>query len=380
VLRRAGAASSLRSVLTFAAFADVWDELVIVTTPDQRIGRRGSELSVSPLKILAERLKGTRLEFIPHSKPEFRKWDLPTPFTLPRSETDAPSPPARHVLVTASFGRILTKRHLSNFLPSRRLNVHPSLLPRYRGPAPIQHAIMNGDTETGVCILEMLPAVGSKRPPQDGAPNQTRKSSSIDAGDIWASTIVEQPATADFAHMRDVLAVQGGKLLVDTLRKMRDGVAPPPVMQAGGESREGLRTAPMISLEDGLVSPTTQTAAEIERRYRAIAHQRPLYVPFKQPGRPIQLHGVRAVSPSETSIDRVVPATPGSTVCLLDAAAPNDGCKTARMCLYVRCKGGSILAVPKVKPEGKLVCPAGDFWNGIKTKQSDGSIVLGAAS
>lgn len=73
------------------------------------------------------------------------------------------------LLVTASFGRILRKGQLELFSPGRRLNVHPSLLPRYRGPAPIQHALLGGEKETGVCVIEMLKI-------KDGA---------VDSGDIW---------------------------------------------------------------------------------------------------------------------------------------------------------------------------------------------------
>ena len=105
---------------------------------------------------------------------------VPAPFAMHKANSETlPPPPANHILITASFGRILTRKHLSHFLPTRRLNVHPSLLPQYRGPAPIQHSLINGDQETGVCIIEMLPAALKSQPP-------TAKSG-IDAGDIWLS-------------------------------------------------------------------------------------------------------------------------------------------------------------------------------------------------
>lgn len=78
--------------------------------------------------------------------------------------------PPNHVLITASFGRILRKSLLNTFHPHRRLNVHPSLLPAYRGAAPIQHALLNGEEETGVCVLSML-----------------EMKEGIDTGDIWGS-------------------------------------------------------------------------------------------------------------------------------------------------------------------------------------------------
>lgn len=83
--------------------------------------------------------------------------------------TDASqTPPPEHILITASFGRILSKGHLERFAKDRRLNVHPSLLPDYRGPAPLQRALLDGRHKTGVCIIEML-----------------KKSEGIDAGRIW---------------------------------------------------------------------------------------------------------------------------------------------------------------------------------------------------
>ena len=70
--------------------------------------------------------------------------------------------------MTASFGRILPNSLLELFSPGRRLNVHPSLLPMYRGAAPIQRTIMDGQQETGVCVIEMM-----------------EKKKGIDAGEIW---------------------------------------------------------------------------------------------------------------------------------------------------------------------------------------------------
>lgn len=77
------------------------------------------------------------------------------------------------VLITASFGRIIPDTLLHLFPPSRRLNVHPSLLPLYRGPAPIQHAIADGCAQTGVCVIEMK-----------------ERTAGVDSGEIWAKRVV----------------------------------------------------------------------------------------------------------------------------------------------------------------------------------------------
>jgi methionyl-tRNA formyltransferase len=70
--------------------------------------------------------------------------------------TSTPPLPANFLLITASFGRILTPPMLGLFQTGRKLNVHPSLLPKYRGPAPIQWSILREEKETGVCVTEML--------------------------------------------------------------------------------------------------------------------------------------------------------------------------------------------------------------------------------
>ncbi|KAK7047279.1 Methionyl-tRNA formyltransferase [Paramarasmius palmivorus] len=89
------------------------------------------------------------------------------------------------------------------FHPDRRLNVHPSLLPQYRGAAPIQHTILNGDKETGVCIIDML-----------------KRSEGIDAGPIWAMDRMDVPEGSTFPSLMSSLAASGGQLLVTVLRDM----------------------------------------------------------------------------------------------------------------------------------------------------------------
>lgn len=74
--------------------------------------------------------------------------------------TKAPSPfhqpDETHLLLTASFGHIIPNNFLEKFLPANRLNVHPSLLPKYRGAAPIQWTIMNGDETTGISVQRLV--------------------------------------------------------------------------------------------------------------------------------------------------------------------------------------------------------------------------------
>lgn len=105
----------------------------------------------------------------------------PSPFTN-ADEADF-SVPETHLLVTASFGRILSPSLLRLFPPGQRLNVHPSLLPAYRGPAPIQRALMHGEKKTGVCIIDMM-----------------EKKEGIDAGSVWGCESMASDKPGQRAH------------------------------------------------------------------------------------------------------------------------------------------------------------------------------------
>ncbi|KAF8636913.1 hypothetical protein AX17_003164 [Amanita inopinata Kibby_2008] len=320
---------------------DVWEELVIATQPDQRVGRRGSQLSVSPLKLLGETLN-LPVHTIPPTKPQFRQWKPPAPF-----HNNHQSVPPNHLLVTASFGRILPSPLLDLFLPERRLNVHPSLLPAYRGPAPIQHTLINGETETGVCVIQML-----------------KRSEGIDAGSIWGCLKQMVPENVVFPDLRDQLAIEGGRLLVSVLRDMMAGraksVAQPPADLAS--------PAPAITSRDSIVDFENMTAESIVRRHRAISHQRPL-VAYMETGKSVQLYkpAVHDLFASEYLL-----FSPGSA--RYDAQANS---------VLIRCAEDTVLSVPQLKQEGKGLVAAKDWWNGVKglgLVDTDQIVLIGKAN
>ncbi|KAF5381362.1 hypothetical protein D9615_008325 [Tricholomella constricta] len=289
------------------AARDVWDDIVIATNPDEKTGRRGSRLSVSPLKLLGSSL------CVP----------LPDPFSI------VGAPPENHLVVTASFGRILTSSMLDMFAPTRRLNLHPSLLPAYRGPAPIQHAILNGEKETGVSVIEMLKW-------KDG----------IDAGAIWGTSRVPIHDRAMFSEMRDTLGCVAGRLLVSVLRDMRIG-------KAKSEAQAPLGSSPYassITVTDSIVNFTTMSAESIVRRHRAISHQRPLITCLSSE-KTVQLHSPYVLDTSPWSLS----AIPGTATFQ----------KSTRT-LVIRCADGSVLSVPLMKQEGKALMEANSWWNGAK--------------
>ena len=106
------------------------------------------------------------------------------------------------IAVTASYGKILPKAFL-DIKPC--INVHPSLLPKYRGPTPIQTALLNGDIETGVTIMKT--EVG------------------MDDGDIFVQEKVAISKEDDYSSLLPRLAEIGLKLLLDTLEKIENGTA-----------------------------------------------------------------------------------------------------------------------------------------------------------
>ncbi|KAJ7196499.1 formyl transferase [Mycena pura] len=309
------------------ACRDVWQSITVATNPDTRTGR-------SPLRTLAESVN-VPVAFIPEAKPDFKYWEPPPPFSVP---AEPPHPNHDRVLVTASFGRILTPAQLDLFLPTRRLNVHGSVLPAFRGPAPIQHAVLDNATHTGVSVAQML-----KR--------------GIDKGPLWATAQMPIAGDATFTSLRDELAKLGGRVLIDVLRDMLAGTAKSTPQPTASPTRH----ARTITAADALLDFTTMTARDIVTRHRAISHQvRPApRVPRPPPTPPLaradDLHDPALPAPDATTAPvPAMSAEPG-------AAVFDKRTKT----LLVRCAQGSVLAVPRVKKERRAMLEARDFWNGV---------------
>ena len=154
--------------------------VAVLTQPDRPAGR-GKKLTASPVKLLA----------IEHNI------DVLQPETLKDDETVAMLQALdADVFVVAAYGLLLPQRVLD--LPKRGcINVHASLLPRWRGAAPIQAAILAGDQQTGVAIMRM--------------------EAGLDTGPVYSSMPVPIGTAENAGQLHDRLAVAGGELLVTTL-------------------------------------------------------------------------------------------------------------------------------------------------------------------
>ncbi len=211
---------------TLQALAGHYDVVGVVTQPDRASGR-GREPKPPPVKTLALKLG------IPVIQPE----KLRLPEAMEQLRAWAPE-----LIVVAAFGQILKKDVLE--LPSYGcINVHASLLPRWRGAAPIHAAILHGDEETGVTIMQM--DVGL-----DTGPMLSQRSIRLTPDDTAGSVI-------------DKLSTLGAELLVETLPDYLSGKLKPIP-----QPEEGVTYAPMLKKEEGQLD-FSHDVHELERRVRA---------------------------------------------------------------------------------------------------------------
>lgn len=214
------------AAISLRALAQKFNIVGCVTQPDKRAGR-GKKLFSPPVRILADELD------IPTIQPRRIK-DEEAMDALRRLSPD--------LIVVAAYGQILRPELLA--LPRYGcVNVHGSLLPRWRGAAPVQAAILAGDTETGITIMLM--------------------DAGIDTGEMLSkrATPIEKDDTAK--TLFDKLAPLGAELLVETLPKYLSGEILPEK-----QPEEGASYAKMLKKADGELD-FSKTAEELERQIRA---------------------------------------------------------------------------------------------------------------
>lgn len=212
---------------TLSRLAKSYHVVGVITQPDRASGR-GRELKSPPVKTLALELN------IPIMQPE----KLRAPEALEQLRAWDPE-----LIVVAAFGQILKKDVLE--MPRYGcINVHASLLPRWRGAAPINAAILAGDEEIGVTIMKM--DVG------------------LDTGPMLAIKSMRLASDLTTDSALQALSQLGADLLIETLPDYFSGKLIP---QAQPE--DGATYAPMLKKEDGLLD-FTHSAVELERRVRAM--------------------------------------------------------------------------------------------------------------
>lgn len=179
-------------------------ELVAVLTQPDRPAGRGRKLHASPVKQRAEELG------VPVQQPPSLKDD---------AAFDALAALELDVIVVVAYGLLLPQRVLD--LPRRGcVNLHPSLLPRWRGAAPIARAVLAGDEKTGVSIMQV--------------------DSGLDSGPVYLSRIIDIAADANTEHMHDALADLGASAMLEVLADLPSGLAATPQQEQGATYAERL--------------------------------------------------------------------------------------------------------------------------------------------
>jgi len=282
---------------------------LVLTQPDRPAGR-GMKLQASPVKQFAlahgmavAQPQGLRLE-----------GKYPEEAAAARAAIEA----ARaDVMVVAAYGLILPQWLLDTF-PHGCLNIHASLLPRWRGAAPIHRAIEAGDTETGVTIMQM--------------------DAGLDTGDMLLVERLPIAAHDTTTTLHDKLAALGGRLIVETLELLAcGGLRPVP------QPAEGVTYAYKIEKQEAAVD-WRLPAAVIERRIRA-------FNPFPGAATAWQGESIKLWQ-CQVEQDRSSDRAPGS---VLTAGAEG---------IAVQC-GQGVLRLTELQRAGGKRLPAADFLRGF---------------
>jgi len=206
------------------------DVVLVLTQPDRPAGR-GMKLQPSPVKQLAEK-HGIEVFQPPTLKDPSQQERL---FTLARAS-------GAGVMVVAAYGLILPQAVL-DLCPRGAINIHGSLLPRWRGAAPIQRALLAGDAQTGICIMQM--------------------DAGLDTGPVLLSGALPITADDDTQSLHDKLAGLGARLIVQALDELEAGG-----LQAKPQPAEGATYARKIEKAEARID-WNEPAEVVERHIRA---------------------------------------------------------------------------------------------------------------
>lgn len=290
-------AASLRAVIE-AGFSIA----AVVTKPDSKKGR-GHKLVVSTVKGIAQE----------HGIAVWQPDKL-------RDITDAIKALRPVCGVLVSFGKIIPQSTIDLFTPGI-INVHPSPLPKYRGPSPIELAILQGDRETGVSIMQL--------------------SARMDAGPVYSFISHPLTGTETQPELYETLSQVGARELVRVLPQIMSGE-----LQPTPQDESTASYCHMIQKQDGVIDwakPAEQIAREI-RAYRA------------WPGSRATLGDVEVIIAEASVTPLPVGVTPGTI-----EQADRDGEKT----LLIAAKD-AYLQVTRIKPVGKKEMPIQAFLAGYK--------------
>ena len=278
----------------------------VVTQPDKAKGRSG-QLQYPPVKECA----------VAHNIPVMQPVKIKTPEAiaqLKQYEAD--------VYVVAAFGQILSQEILD--IPKFGcLNIHASLLPKYRGASPIQHVIIDGEEETGVTIMQM--------------------DAGVDTGDMLYKKSIAIEDNDTYETLHDKLMVLGGEAIVEALPLIEEGILIPEKQQDEQSCHAG-----MIRKEMGNID-FNRPAVEIHRLIRGLTPWPSAYTFYK--GKQMKVWEV-------TIEDSTVNAIPGTVA------------EVTKNTIKVACSEG-LLCIMSLQLEGKKRMSTHDFLLGVKVQPGE---------
>ncbi len=280
--------------------SDGHEVCAVYTQPDRPSGR-GNKITFSPVKECA----------LEHKIPVFQPITIRTPEALGEFRSHNGD-----VVVVVAYGRILPETFLTSFQKGA-INVHFSLLPKYRGAAPVNWAIVNGEVETGVTTMQM--DVG------------------LDTGDILLQRATAINADENAIGLMERLSAIGAELLLETINNLEK-------LQPIKQDESAATFAPIMKREDGLID-WQMSAGDIANRVRG-------FQPFPA---------------SFTFIDKAKLTLWQANLGETTSDAPSGTVLTANGDMFeIACGGGSVLKISELQPEGKRRMPVRDFLNGSK--------------
>lgn len=278
----------------------------VYTQPDKPAGR-GNKITASPVKEFA----------LENNLRIFQPSKIKTPEALETFKSHKAD-----VAVVVAYGRILPESFLSAY-PSGAINVHFSLLPKYRGAAPVNWAIVNGETITGVTSMQM--------------------DAGLDTGDILLTKETEIGESENALELMQRLSIIGAELLSETLISPGELIARP-------QTDADATFAPIMKKEDGLIS-WMLSAQEIINRARGFQPFPTAFTFYKE--KKLTIWKCR---PSNTDHP---PAGAGE---VLEAKGDT---------LRISCGGDTVLQIEELQIEGKRRMATRDFLNGIKIQPGE---------
>lgn len=208
--------------------------------------------------------------------------------------------------IVISYGKIIPKRIFK--IPTfGTINVHFSLLPYYRGAAPVQRSLENGDTKTGITIFEIV--------------------KKMDAGDIWTQKEIDIFPDDTTGTLWERMSQEGAPFLIDTIKKIIEKK-----IQKYPQDHEKATYAPMVQKEEGTIDWRNLTAREIYNKFRA-------FTPW--PGICF------------CSLDKTFKLTKLKVTTLSHDKKPGDVLSWDKESLKVACSQGTVLEVLELQPQGK---------------------------